>query len=283
MNGIPFPDIDPVLIHIGPLAIRWYALAYIAGLTLGWRYIVRLVSTSRLWKGPPPVNALQIDDALLWAAFGVILGGRIGYVLVYDLPAYLAHPFEIIAVWHGGMSFHGGALGTLIGLGIFARRQGISTLAIFDLVSAAAPIGLFFGRIANFINSELWGRVTDMPWGVIFPNGGPVARHPSQLYEAALEGIVLFVVLRILSHHFDAFKRPGTIWGSFIAGYGVARVFVEFFREPDIQLGYLYGGWMTMGMVLSIPMIIIGLLIVWKAPQLAKMKFNKAATNQKKS
>ena len=194
MTGIPFPDIDPVLIHIGPLAIRWYALAYIAGLTLGWRYIIRLVSSPKLWKGPVPVTPLQIDDALLWAAFGVILGGRIGYVLVYDLPQYIAHPFEIIAVWHGGMSFHGGALGTLIGLGIFARRQGIPILAMFDLVSAAAPIGLFFGRIANFINSELWGRATDMPWGVIFPNGGPMARHPSQLYEAALEGIVLFIV-----------------------------------------------------------------------------------------
>ncbi len=269
MTGIPFPDIDPVLIHLGPFAIRWYALAYIAGLTLGWRYILRMIATPRLWKGPAPVTALQIDDALLWAAFGVILGGRIGYVLVYDLPAYLANPFEIVAVWHGGMSFHGGALGTLIGLGIFAWRQNISILAMFDLVSAAAPIGLFFGRIANFINSELWGRVTDEPWGVIFPNGGPAARHPSQLYEAALEGLVLFILLRILSHHFDAFKRPGTIWGSFIASYGVARVFVEFFREPDIQLGYLYGGWLTMGMVLSIPMIIIGLLIVWQAPRLS--------------
>jgi phosphatidylglycerol:prolipoprotein diacylglycerol transferase len=269
MTGIPFPDIDPVLIHLGPFAIRWYALAYIAGLTLGWRYILRMIATPRLWKGPAPVTPLQIDDALLWAAFGVILGGRIGYVLVYDLPAYLANPFEIVAVWHGGMSFHGGALGTLIGLGIFAWRQNISILAMFDLVSAAAPVGLFFGRIANFINSELWGRITDEPWGVIFPNGGPAPRHPSQLYEAALEGIVIFVILRILTHRFDALKRPGTIWGSFIALYGVARVFVEFFREPDIQLGYLYGGWLTMGMVLSIPMIIIGLLIVWQAPRLS--------------
>lgn len=281
MTGIPFPDIDPVLIHLGPFAIRWYALAYIAGLTLGWRYILRMIATPRLWKGPAPVTPLQIDDALLWAAFGVILGGRIGYVLVYDLPAYLANPFEIVAVWHGGMSFHGGALGTLIGLGIFAWRQNISILAMFDLVSAAAPIGLFFGRIANFINSELWGRITDEPWGVIFPNGGPAPRHPSQLYEAALEGIVLFILLRILTHHFDALKRPGTIWGSFIAGYGVARVFVEFFREPDIQLGYLYGGWLTMGMVLSIPMIVVGLLIVWQAPRLSARDL--APKAQKKS
>lgn len=281
MTGIPFPDIDPVLIHLGPFAIRWYALAYIAGLTLGWRYILRMIATPRLWKGSAPVTPLQIDDALLWAAFGVILGGRIGYVLVYDLPAYLANPFEIVAVWHGGMSFHGGALGTLIGLGIFAWRQNISILAMFDLVSAAAPIGLFFGRIANFINSELWGRITDEPWGVIFPNGGPAPRHPSQLYEAALEGIVILIILRILTHRFDALKRPGTIWGSFIALYGMARVFIEFYREPDIQLGYLYGGWFTMGMVLSIPMIIIGLLIVWQAPRLSARDL--APKAQKKS
>ncbi|MGV8998533.1 MAG: prolipoprotein diacylglyceryl transferase [Parvibaculaceae bacterium] len=273
MTGIPFPDIDPVIVHIGPLAIRWYALAYIAGLTLGWRYIIRLIQTPRLWNGPAPVNQLQIDDALLWAAAGVILGGRIGYVLVYDPMQYIANPWEILAVWHGGMSFHGGALGTLIALYIFARRQNFSVLSMFDLVAAAAPIGVFFGRIANFINSELWGRTTDMPWGVIFPNGGPMARHPSQLYEAALEGIVIFIILRVLTHHFDALKRPGTIWGSTIALYGAARVFVEFFRQPDIQLGYLYGGWLTMGMILSIPMIIVGLLIVWKAPALAQ-RFN---------
>lgn len=275
MTGIPFPDIDPVIIQIGPLAIRWYALAYIAGLTLGWRYIIRLINTPRLWNGPAPVNQLQIDDALLWAALGVILGGRLGYVLVYNPMQYLAHPLEIFAVWHGGMSFHGGALGTLIGVGLYARRQGISILSMFDVVSAAAAIGLFFGRIANFINSELWGRVTDVPWGMIFPNGGPLPRHPSQLYEAALEGILLFIILRILTHHFDALKRPGTVWGTFIAGFGAARVFVEFFRQPDIQLGYLYGGWLTMGMVLSIPMIVVGLLIVWKAPALAR--FDKTA------
>jgi phosphatidylglycerol:prolipoprotein diacylglycerol transferase len=281
MNGIPFPDIDPVLIQIGPLAIRWYALAYIAGLTLGWRYILKMIATPRLWKGPAPVTSLQIDDALLWAALGVILGGRIGYVLVYDPMQYMQDPLEILKVWHGGMSFHGGALGTLIALAIYARRNGISVLAMFDLTSAAAPIGLFFGRIANFINSELWGRVTDAPWGVIFPNGGPLPRHPSQLYEAALEGMLLFIVIRVLSHHFDAFKRPGTIWGSFIAGYGITRVFVEFFRQPDSQLEFLYGGWLTMGMVLSIPMIIIGLLIVWKAPSLTR--YDQLPPSKKKS
>ncbi len=269
MTGIPFPDIDPVLIHLGPFAIRWYALAYIAGLVLGWRYILKMIDTPRLWNGAPPVTKLQIDDALLWAALGVILGGRIGYVLVYDSAAYMANPLEIFKVWHGGMSFHGGAAGVLVALAIFARRQKISTLSLFDLASAAAPIGSFFGRIANFINSELWGRPTDMPWGVIFPNGGPIARHPSQIYQACLEGLLLFFILRVLTHHFDALKRPGTIWGAFIAGYGFMRVVAEYFREPDPQLGYLYGGWLTMGMVLSIPMILVGLLIVWQAPRLS--------------
>tara|TARA_R110002110_G_C13413181_1_gene713795 strand:+ start:768 stop:1613 length:846 start_codon:yes stop_codon:yes gene_type:complete len=281
MHGIPFPDIDPVLIQLGPFAIRWYALAYIAGIVLGWRYILKCVATPRLWNGPAPITALQIDDALLWAALGIILGGRIGYVLVYGEGAYLANPMEIFAVWHGGMSFHGGAIGTLLALYIYARRQGFSVLSMFDLVAAAAPIGVFFGRIANFINSELWGRPTDMPWGIIFPNGGPMARHPSQLYEAVLEGIVIFLILRLLTHKYDALKRPGTIWGSTIALYGVARVFVEFFREPDRQIGYLYGDWLTMGMVLSLPMIAIGLLIIWKAPALSA--FDKTKPAKKKS
>ncbi|MBI1261114.1 MAG: prolipoprotein diacylglyceryl transferase [Rhizobiales bacterium] len=267
-TGIPFPDIDPVIFQIGPFAIRWYALAYIAGLVLGWRYILRLIAQTKLWRGPPPASATEIDDALLWAVGGVILGGRLGYVLVYDPMRFLSHPLEIPAVWHGGMSFHGGAFGVLVAFMIFAMRRGIVPLSLMDLTSAAAPIGLFFGRIANFINSELWGRPTDVPWGVIFPNGGPMARHPSQLYEALLEGLVLFIVLRLLTHHTDALKRPGTIMGTFIAGYGVARTFVEFFREPDSQLGYLYGGWLTMGMVLSVPMIIAGALIIWQAPAL---------------
>ena len=280
MHGIPFPDIDPVLIQLGPFAIRWYALAYIAGLVLGWRYILKCIATPRLWNGPAPVNQEQIDDALLWAALGIILGGRIGYVLIYDGGSYLSNPLEIFAVWHGGMSFHGGAAGTLIALYVFARRNSFSVLSMFDLVAAAAPIGVFFGRIANFINSELWGRPTDVAWGIIFPNGGPMARHPSQLYEAALEGIVIFIVLRVLTHKFDALKRPGTIWGSTIALYGVARVFVEFFREPDRQIGYLYGDWLTMGMILSLPMIAIGLLIVWKAPALSA--FDKTTPAKKK-
>jgi phosphatidylglycerol:prolipoprotein diacylglycerol transferase len=270
-SGIPFPNIDPVLIHLGPFAIRWYALAYIAGLVLGWRYILKMIDTPRLWNGAAPVTKLQIDDALLWAALGVILGGRIGYILVYQPGYYIDHPLEILSVWHGGMSFHGGAFGVVIGLAIFARRHNIAMLSLFDLASAAAPIGSFFGRLANFINGELWGRVTDVPWAVIFPTGGPYPRHPSQIYQACLEGLLLFIILRVLTHRFDALKRPGTIWGAFIAGYGVMRVIAEYFREPDPQLGYLYGGWLTMGMVLSIPMIVAGGLIVWKAPAIAAL------------
>jgi phosphatidylglycerol:prolipoprotein diacylglycerol transferase len=280
-TGIPFPNIDPVLIHIGPLAIRWYALAYIAGIVIGWRYILKMIDTPRLWNGTAPVTKLQIDDALLWAALGVILGGRIGYVLVYDSVDYIAHPLEIFAVWHGGMSFHGGAFGVLIGLAVFAWRNGIPMLSLFDLASAAAPIGSFFGRIANFINGELWGRPTDMPWGVIFPTGGPMPRHPSQIYQACLEGLLLFVILRVLTHYFDALKRPGTVWGVFIAGYGVMRIVAEHFREPDAQLGYLYGGWLTMGMLLSIPMVVIGLLIAWQAPRLAALGTPVVASKRK--
>ncbi|HEY4345745.1 MAG TPA: prolipoprotein diacylglyceryl transferase [Parvibaculum sp.] len=281
MTGIPFPNIDPVLIHLGPFAIRWYALAYIAGLVLGWRYILKMIDTPRLWNGTPPITKLQVDDALLWAALGVILGGRIGYVLVYDSVDYMANPLEIFKVWHGGMSFHGAALGVLIALAIFARRNAIPVLTLFDLTTAAQPIGQFFGRIANFINGELWGRPTDEPWGVIFPHGGPMPRHPSQIYEAFLEGIILFIVLRILTHRFKAFQRPGTVWGAFIAGYGAARVFVEFFREPDAQIGYLYGDWLTMGMLLSLPMIAVGLLIVWQAPRIAAWGTPAAATKRK--
>ncbi|MEP2830412.1 prolipoprotein diacylglyceryl transferase [Parvibaculum sp.] len=260
---MPFPDIDPILIEIGPFAIRWYALAYIAGLVLGWRYIIALAETPRLWNGPAPVTRTDADDMLLWAALGVIVGGRIGYVLIYNPAYFAAHPVEIFYVWQGGMSFHGGAFGVLVAMMLFARARGISFLPLLDLVSAAVPIGIFFGRIANFINSELWGRVTDAPWGIVFPNGGPLPRHPSQLYEAALEGVLLFVVLRLTTHRFEALKRPGVVMGVFICGYGLARTAVEFFREPDQQIGYLFGGWFTMGMLLSIPMALIGASLAW--------------------
>lgn len=261
---MPFPEIDPILIEIGPLAIRWYALAYIVSLILGWRYAVRLVRTDRLWDGKPPATPAQIDDLLLWATLGIIVGGRLGYVLFYNPGYYLSEPAAIFAVWQGGMSFHGGMLGVIVAIMLFARRQKLSMLSVADLIGAAVPIGLFFGRIANFINAELWGRTTDVPWGVVFPGAGPVPRHPSQLYEAALEGIVLFLVLRFLTHRAGALNRPGTVTGVFLIGYGLARIFVEFFREPDAHIGFLAGD-ITMGMILSLPMVLAGLVFVWWA------------------
>lgn len=262
---MPFPDIDPVLIQIGPFAIRWYALAYIAGLLLGWRYIVRLTETSALWGGKGPATREEIDDLLLWAALGVILGGRLGYVLFYKPAYYFANPGDIVAVWEGGMSFHGGFLGVVLAIVLFARRKEIALWPLGDMVAAATPIGLFFGRIANFINAELWGRPSDAPWAVIFPTDPlGVPRHPSQLYEAALEGIVLFILLRFLTHHTDALKKPGTVVGAFITGYGASRICVEFFREPDAHIGY-YAGIFTQGMLLSLPMVLIGLAIIFWA------------------
>ncbi|MEW6449415.1 MAG: prolipoprotein diacylglyceryl transferase [Pseudomonadota bacterium] len=260
--ALPFPVIDPVLIAVGPFAVRWYALAYIVGILLGWLYARRLIRNERLWGGPAPLTVQDFDDFVLWVTLGIILGGRAGYVLFYNLPHFIANPAEIFQVWHGGMSFHGGFLGCVIAVIAFAKKRGILFLPLGDLTCAVAPIGLFLGRLANFINSELWGRVTDVPWGIVFPNGGSLPRHPSQLYEAALEGLALLILLNIFMR-MGALKRPGTILGAFALFYGMARTFCEFFREPDAQLGFLWGG-MTMGMLLSVPLMLIGIaLIVW--------------------
>ncbi|WP_229266475.1 prolipoprotein diacylglyceryl transferase [Leptospira sp. severe_002] len=260
--ALPFPVIDPVLISVGPFAVRWYALAYIVGILLGWLYARRLIRNERLWGGPAPLTVQDFDDFVLWVTLGIILGGRAGYVLFYNLPHFIANPAEIFQVWHGGMSFHGGFLGCVIAVIAFAKKRGILFLPLGDLTCAVAPIGLFLGRLANFINSELWGRVTDVPWGIVFPNGGSLPRHPSQLYEAALEGLALLILLNIFMR-MGALKRPGTILGAFALFYGMARTFCEFFREPDAQLGFLWGG-MTMGMLLSVPLMLIGIaLIVW--------------------
>lgn len=257
---LPFPQIDPIIVSVGPLAVRWYGLAYVAGILLGWFYARRLIANERLWAGgKPPMTRADIDDFLLWAALGIVLGGRIGYVLFYDLPAYAANPLSVFAVWNGGMSFHGGLLGTTVAIAMFARSRGINVWSLCDVIAAVVPIGLFFGRIANFINSELWGRPTDVPWAFVFPTGGPQPRHPSQLYEAVLEGLLLFVILRLLTHAGLKLQRPRFVAGAFVAGYALCRIFVEFFREPDPQLGYLLGGWLTMGMVLSLPMGAIGI------------------------
>jgi phosphatidylglycerol:prolipoprotein diacylglycerol transferase len=255
---IPYPAIDPVLIGFGPLVIRWYALAYIAGLLIGWRYCLWIAA-----RPPEIATRAQIDDFLTWATLGVILGGRAGYVLFYKPDYYLANPDQIVALWHGGMSFHGGTLGVLTALVLFCRQRKINILGFADIIACCAPIGLFFGRIANFINGELWGRVTDVPWAMVFPTGGPEPRHPSQLYEAGLEGLVLFLILFALMKS-GARRRPGTLAGAFLLGYGLARITVEFFRQPDANLGFLIGG-ATMGQLLSLPLLLIGAWLIWRA------------------
>jgi phosphatidylglycerol---prolipoprotein diacylglyceryl transferase len=258
---LPFPAIDPVLISIGPVAIRWYALAYIVGILLGWLYARAIIRSGQLWGGSAPMTVSDFDDFVLWVTLGIILGGRIGYVLFYNPSYFAAHPLESLQLWKGGMSFHGGFLGCVLAVILFARHRGISMLSLGDLTCAAGTIGIFLGRIANFINGELWGRPTDVPWAMVFPTGGPLPRHPSQIYEATLEGLVLLIVLGILIRR-GALQRPGFVLGAFAFGYGVARSLCELFREPDPQLGFLWGG-LTMGMLLSLPLVIFG--IAWMA------------------
>ena len=260
---IAFPVFDPVAIAIGPFAIRWYALAYIGGIVLGWIYARSLLKNQELWGGPAPISLPQIDDFILWVTLGIILGGRTGYVLFYNPAFFLQHPAEIVELWKGGMSFHGGFLGCAIAVILFCWKNDLPILSLGDIVTAVGPIGLFLGRLANFINSELWGRPADasVPWAMVFPNDPlHVPRHPSQLYEAGLEGIVLFTVLAVMIR-MGALKRPGLILGSFIAIYAIARIISELYREPDPQLGFLWGG-LTMGMLLSVPMILAGAILI---------------------
>lgn len=265
MNGVltlsvlSFPEFDPIAVQIGPIAIRWYALAYIAGLALGWQFVRRLAS-----RGVSRLNRTQIDDLLFWVAMGVILGGRLGYVLFYRPDHYLFHPIEIIKIWQGGMSFHGGLLGVVTAIIWFSRRNKLSVISVGDTVAVAVPIGLFFGRLANFINGELFGRVSDAPWAMVFPGGGLFPRHPSQLYEAGLEGLALFLVLAWLAYRTTALRRPGMMIGVFLVGYAVARGFIEQFREPDVGIALPEIG-ITMGQLLSVPMVIIGLLLISRA------------------
>ncbi|MSP68189.1 MAG: prolipoprotein diacylglyceryl transferase [Alphaproteobacteria bacterium] len=254
--AIAFPAIDPILVQFGPIAIRWYALAYIAGLFLGWRYVIWLAAR---WDSK--LAREDIDDLLVYATLGVILGGRLGYVLFYNFGYYLANPAEVLYVWRGGMSFHGGLIGVLVALARFANKRGQPMLAIADLLAAATPIGLFFGRVANFINAELYGRPSDVAWAVIFPTGGPVPRHPSQLYEAALEGALLFVVLLLLARRKDVARRTGLLAGIFLILYALMRAFAEFFREPDWEVAVL-GISITAGQLLSLPMFALGIAFV---------------------
>jgi phosphatidylglycerol:prolipoprotein diacylglycerol transferase len=259
-----FPQFDPVLIQIGPLGIRWYALAYITGLVLGWRLLRRLVTLT-----PAVASAEQADDFLTWATLGVVLGGRLGYVLFYQPLHFLQAPLEILAVWQGGMSFHGGALGVGIAILLYCRTQHIPLLGFADRIAVCAPIGLGLGRIANFINGELWGRPApaSLPWAMIFPRVDDVPRHPSQLYQALMEGLLLFCVMALAARNPGLRRRPGLLTGLFLAGYGVARITGEFFREPDAFLGFLPGG-LTMGQLLSVPMVLAGIWLMarTKAP-----------------
>lgn len=256
--AIPFPHIDPILIEIGPLAIRWYALAFIAGLLIGWKYVLAFVA-----KPPNAMSTNDVDDFLVWATLGVVLGGRIGYVGFYNFEFYLSNPLAILQVWQGGMSFHGGAVGVLVATALFCKRRKLNIFAVGDAVVCAVPIGLFLGRLANFINGELFGRVTDVPWGVVFPHGGALTRHPSQIYEAILEGLVLFLILYFLSRKDSIRLRPGVLSGVFFLGYSAARGLVELFREPDAHIGFLAGG-ITMGQLLSAPVLLFGLYLIFR-------------------
>ena len=267
--ALPFPAIDPIAVSIGPLAVRWYALAYIAGLIGGWWLARRLAARADYWTGLRQPTATDVDDLIVWVALGVVLGGRVGYVLFYNFESYLARPSEIFAVWRGGMSFHGGFLGAILAIVLFARSRALSALSMLDLAAVVAPIGLFFGRIANFVNGELWGRpAADLAFAVVFPNAGPVPRHPSQLYEAFGEGIVLFLVMLVAVRRFG-FRRPGLVGGLFVLGYAAARIACELFREPDPQLGFLFGtsvealaGGITMGLLRSLPMALAGAVAI---------------------
>ncbi len=263
LAAINFPNFDPVAIDLGFFQIRWYALAYIGGLLLGWWYLGRLIA-DKWWPQGAPLSKKQAEDLVFYAMLGVVLGGRLGYVLFYKPGDYLHNPLQILEVWHGGMSFHGGLLGVTTVIIVYALATKRSMFSIGDLVGCCVPIGLGLGRLANFINGELYGRVTGSDWGMVFPHTDGLPRHPSQLYEAALEGLVLFIVLRLLFTRTDLRFRPGALCGCFWIGYGLSRITVEFFREPDDYLGFLWMG-ASMGQLLSIPMVLFGIWLIARA------------------
>ena len=260
-SGIPFPDIDPVAVHLGIIDIRWYSLAYIFGLIISW-FLARKMSV----KSHSQFTVLKIDDFLIWATFGIIIGGRLGYVLFYNLLYFLEYPLQIFALWEGGMSFHGGLLGVIFALVLFSYRKRVPLFAMGDIIACVAPVGLFLGRLANFINGELYGRISHtVPWVMVFPGGGPEPRHPSQLYEACFEGIILFTILNLLWWCVPKYqKRTGFITGLFFVFYGVFRFGLEFFREPDAHLGFIIQN-LSMGQILCVPMVLFGLLIILRS------------------
>ena len=253
-----FPNIDRVIISLGPLAVSWYSLSYVVGIMLGWFYILKLIAHDT----NNDINKKHIEDFITWIIIGVIIGGRLGYVLFYDPVKYFSNPIEILKTYKGGMSFHGGIIGYITASALFARRNNISFLGLTDLSAAATPIALFLGRIANFINAELYGRVTDVPWSFVFPRSDYKPRHPSQLYEAALEGLILFCILAVVALKFRGLSKRGLLSGLFLIFYTVFRIFVEFFREPDAQIGFFAGSF-TMGQLLSVPMLIAGMFLIF--------------------
>ncbi len=270
---MPFPDISPIAFEIGPLAVRWYGLAYLFGVALGALYGIALLNRPSLWvDNTPPFKPSEWLDFGFWAILAIVVGGRFGYVVFYDPAYYLKNPLAIVETWDGGMSFHGGLLGLVIALAWYAMKKKASFLSGIDLLGAVSPLGLMLGRIANFINGELYGKVTDLPWGVVFPMGGPLPRHPSQLYEATLEGLLLFLLIRVVTHLFYGLRRPGLVAGIFGIGYAVSRIAVEFVRLPDPQIGYLYGGWLTLGMVYSVPVLLCGFALVLYALRKPKIR-----------
>ncbi len=268
---IPYPAIDPVAVNVGPFPIRWYALAYIGGLAFGWLYAWLLVRDDKLWGSTPRPNADTIGDLVLYSALAIVIGGRLGQVIFYEWSYYSAHPLEIFELWNGGMSFHGGLIAACVAIWYVARQAKVAILTVGDICAAAAPIGILLGRIANFIRPEQWGRPADataVPWAMVFPGVDDLPRHPSQLYEGALEGLLLFIVLAIFVRG-GALKRPGLTTGIFLVGYGVTRIFCEFFRDPDPQLEQLAHG-LTMGMVLSVPLLVIGAMLIAYAVRLRR-------------
>ena len=268
---LPFPNIDPIAFSIGPVDVHWYGISYVVSILLGWWYARKIATTPRLWANDrPALTVTDLDDFLLWAAIGIVVGGRLGFILFYDLPVYLAQPTLIFEIWRGGMSFHGGITGTTIAMILFARTRGLSVWSLFDVIATVCVTGLFLVRIANFINGELYGGLSDLPWAVVFRGEEPFARHPSQLYEAGLEGLLTGVILAVMVFRFGALKRPGLVAGSFVSLYAISRILVEFVRVPDAQLGHLLGtGWLTMGMVLSLPMLLLGIWAIWRSGRAA--------------
>ncbi len=270
LMALPFPAIDPVAIALGPLKVRWYGLAYLVGLVLGWLYMRSLLRRDDLWRGGSPMRPEQADDFLLWATLGTVIGGRLGFVLLYEPSMFIRNPLQFFYVWQGGMAFHGGLLGVITAIALFARVNRISFLSLGDLCGAVVPFGLFFGRIANFINGEVYGRLSDVPWAVDFPievlepGDLPGPRHPTQIYEACLEGLLLFLLIRYLTHRRGSLKRPGLTAGAFLCGYAVARIFVEFFKQWDYA-EFFTTQYFSTGMVYSLPMLAFGAYLIAQA------------------